>query len=182
MTNEWGRTWRHAFLTRTLPTISGETVVIHETLFGTVSLQAEIRTVGIRSMAASSVSEVVCCLHTRSCHYRRFSTLSLVLILLFFFFPVGPPLWSSCQSCWLQIHRSRVRFLALPDFLRSSRSGTESTQPREYSWGAAWKNNGTGLESPRPYSRIAGLVIREYGRGDSWRWPHDTLYIHKSWH
>jgi hypothetical protein len=27
----------------------------------------------------------------------------------------------------------RVRFPALPDFLRSSGSGTESTQPREYS-------------------------------------------------
>jgi hypothetical protein len=35
-----------------------------------------------------------------------------------------PPLWSSGQ-------RSRIRFLALPDFLRSSGSGTGSTQPRE---------------------------------------------------
>jgi hypothetical protein len=43
----------------------------------------------------------------------------------------GPPLWSSCQSYWLQIQRSRVRFPALPDFLRSSGSGTGSTQPRE---------------------------------------------------
>ena len=42
-----------------------------------------------------------------------------------------PPLWSSGQSCWLQIQRSRVRFPALPDFLSSSGSGTESTQPRE---------------------------------------------------
>jgi hypothetical protein len=31
----------------------------------------------------------------------------------------------------LQIQRSRVRFPALPDFLRSSGSGTGSTQPRE---------------------------------------------------
>jgi hypothetical protein len=30
-----------------------------------------------------------------------------------------PPLWSSGQSVWLQIQRSRVRFAALPDFLRS---------------------------------------------------------------
>ena len=44
---------------------------------------------------------------------------------------VGPPLWSSGQSFWLQIQRSRVRFPALPDFLRSSGSGTGSTQPRE---------------------------------------------------
>ena len=27
-----------------------------------------------------------------------------------------PPLWSSGQSLWLQIQRSRVRFPALPDF------------------------------------------------------------------
>ena len=33
-------------------------------------------------------------------------------------------LWSSGQSFWLQIHRSRVRFPALPDFLSSSGSGT----------------------------------------------------------
>ena len=44
---------------------------------------------------------------------------------------VGPPLWSSGQSFWLQIQRSRVRFPALPDFLSSSGSGTGSTQPRE---------------------------------------------------
>jgi len=43
----------------------------------------------------------------------------------------GPPLWSSGQSLWLQIQRSRVRFPALPDFLSSSGSGTGSTQPRE---------------------------------------------------
>jgi hypothetical protein len=50
----------------------------------------------------------------------------------------GPPLWSSGQSFWLQIHRSRVRFPALPDFLISRGSGTGSTQPREDSCGAAW--------------------------------------------
>jgi hypothetical protein len=42
-----------------------------------------------------------------------------------------PPLWSSGQSSWLQIMRSRVRFPALPDLLRSSGSGTGSTQPHE---------------------------------------------------
>jgi hypothetical protein len=36
----------------------------------------------------------------------------------------GPPVWSSGQSFWLQIQMSRVRFPVLPDFLRSSRSGT----------------------------------------------------------
>jgi hypothetical protein len=35
--------------------------------------------------------------------------------------------------------RSRVRFPALPDFLRSSGSGTGSTQPREDNWGATCK-------------------------------------------
>jgi hypothetical protein len=33
----------------------------------------------------------------------------------------------------------RVRFPALPDFLRSSGSGTGPTQPREYNRGATWK-------------------------------------------
>jgi hypothetical protein len=42
-----------------------------------------------------------------------------------------PPLWSSGQSSWLQIQRSRVRYPALPDFLGSSGSGTGSTQPRK---------------------------------------------------
>jgi hypothetical protein len=41
----------------------------------------------------------------------------------------GPPLWSSSQSFWLLTPRSRVRFLALPDFLSSSGSGTGSAQP-----------------------------------------------------
>jgi hypothetical protein len=46
-----------------------------------------------------------------------------------------PPLWSDGQSSWLQIQRSRFRFSLLPDFLRSSGSGTGSAQPREYDWG-----------------------------------------------
>jgi hypothetical protein len=40
-------------------------------------------------------------------------------------------LWSSGQSSWLRTQRTQVRFPALPDFLRSSGSGTGSTQPRE---------------------------------------------------
>jgi hypothetical protein len=43
------------------------------------------------------------------------------------------PLWSNGQSSWLKVQRSRVRFPALPDFLR-----TGTTQPREYNWGATW--------------------------------------------
>jgi hypothetical protein len=34
---------------------------------------------------------------------------------------------------------TRVRYPALPDFLRSRGSGTGSTQPREYNWRATWK-------------------------------------------
>jgi hypothetical protein len=49
-----------------------------------------------------------------------------------------PPLWSSGQNFWLQIQRYRVRFPALPDFLRSRGSGTGYTQPREDNWGATW--------------------------------------------
>jgi hypothetical protein len=45
---------------------------------------------------------------------------------------LGPRLWSGDQSSWLQIQRSRARFPAQPDFLRSGGSGTGSTQPREY--------------------------------------------------
>jgi hypothetical protein len=37
----------------------------------------------------------------------------------------------SGQSSWLQIQRSRVRFSALSAILRSTGSGTGSTQPRE---------------------------------------------------
>jgi hypothetical protein len=43
-----------------------------------------------------------------------------------------PPLWSSGQSSWLQIQESGFNSPALPDFPRSSGSGTGSTQPREY--------------------------------------------------
>jgi hypothetical protein len=42
----------------------------------------------------------------------------------------------------------RVRFPALPDFLRSGGSGTGPTQPREYNWGATvWKteNKAVGI-------------------------------------
>jgi hypothetical protein len=58
--------------------------------------------------------------------------------LLFRKWIVWPPLWSSGQSFWLQIQRSRVRFPTLQDFLRSRGSGTGSTQSREDKWGATW--------------------------------------------
>jgi hypothetical protein len=40
-------------------------------------------------------------------------------------------IWSSDQSFWLLMQRSRFRFPALPDFLRNRGSRTGSTQPRE---------------------------------------------------
>jgi hypothetical protein len=63
----------------------------------------------------------------------------------------------------------RVRFSALPDFLRSSRSGTGSTQPRECNLGATWKKK----------SSSSGLESREYGLRDPSRWPFGTLYPQK---
>ena len=68
-----------------------------------------------------------------------------------------PPLWSSGQSLWLQIQRSRVRFPALPDFLSSSGSRTGSTQPREVNWGATWIKKCSG---PGPENRLTAVGIR----------------------
>jgi hypothetical protein len=51
----------------------------------------------------------------------------------------GPPLWSSGREFLARDPEVRVRFAALPHFLRSSGSGTGSTQPREYNWEATRK-------------------------------------------
>jgi hypothetical protein len=62
------------------------------------------------------------------------------------------------------MQKSRVWFPALPDFLRSSGSGTRSTQPREDNWGATWKeSSGSGLENRnwRPWGFVA-LTTRLY--------------------
>jgi hypothetical protein len=51
---------------------------------------------------------------------------------------------------------------------KSSGSGTGSTQPSEYNWGATWlKSSGSCLEN------------REYGCRDPSRWPRGTLYPQK---
>jgi hypothetical protein len=81
--------------------------------------------------------------------------------------PHWPPLWSSGQSSWLQIRRPGFYSPALPE-KKSGGSGTGSTQPREYNWGATWeKSSGSCLEN------------REYGRNDPSRWPYGTLYPQK---
>jgi hypothetical protein len=86
-------------------------------------------------------------------------------------FYLGPPLWSSGQSSWLQIQILRVRFPELPDFLRSSGSGTRSTQPHDYNWGATWiESSGVGSRK----SRLTGVGIRCA--------DHATHSIRKSWH
>jgi hypothetical protein len=48
---------------------------------------------------------------------------------------ICPPLWSSGQHSWLQIRSSGFDSPELPDFRRSSGSGTGSTQPRGYTRG-----------------------------------------------
>jgi hypothetical protein len=71
------------------------------------------------------------------------------------------------RICGLVFRVPGYRFRG-PDFLRSSGSGTRSTQPRDYNWGATWKeSSGSGLE------------IREYGRRDSSRWPSGSFYPQK---
>jgi hypothetical protein len=63
-------------------------------------------------------------------------------------------LWSSGQSSWLHIQRSRVRFPALPYFLRSSGSGTGPL--------SLMSTTEELLERNRSAS---GLENGEYGRG-----------------
>jgi hypothetical protein len=66
-----------------------------------------------------------------------------------------PSLWSSGHSSWLQIQRSRCRFLALPDFLRSSESGTKRTQLSIIEELLDWKSNDSG--SRKSISTAVGI-------------------------
>jgi hypothetical protein len=62
------------------------------------------------------------------------------------------------QDIWI------VFFMHTSENVSSSGSGTVSTQPREDNWGATSReSSGSGLEN------------RNYRRGDSLRWPRDTL-------
>jgi hypothetical protein len=77
-----------------------------------------------------------CVIHIMRCEYQHFERIygsedgrsSETLYPATIKEDITTPLWSSGQSSWLQIQRSRVRFSALPDFLRYSGSGTGSTQ------------------------------------------------------
>jgi hypothetical protein len=90
---------------------------------------------------------------------NNFITVVLLISLSYVRF-CSQPLWSSGQEFLATDPEVRVRYPALLDFLKSSRSGTRSTQPREYNWGATWKKN--------------GLENRNYGRRDPPRWLRDT--------
>jgi len=104
---------------------------------------------------------VVCVSYEENCKHLDKGCLGVsknnwIISLIFIFVKLGmysgPPLWSSGQSFWLQVQRSRVRSPALPDFLSSSGSGTGSTrprEPREVNWGATWmkKVAAPGLEN-----------------------------------
>jgi hypothetical protein len=82
----------------------------------------------------STFSSVQVLLQNVSVHFSSMlSTCPSHLIIDFIILIIGywPPLLSSGQSSW-------VRFPAQPDFLRSSESGTGSTQPREDNWGTTW--------------------------------------------
>jgi hypothetical protein len=76
-----------------------------------------------------------------------------------------PPLWSSSQSFWLHIQRSRVRFPALPNFLSSSGSRTGSTQPREppeVNWGATWLKKSSGSRSRKQRLTAVGTRCADH--------------------
>jgi hypothetical protein len=111
------------------------------------------------------------------------SLISSFRYFLFLFLKCRPPLWSSGQSFWLQIQRSWVRVLALPNFLKSSGSGTGSTlENREYSYGGplCWPRDTLypqklALTSPTCSDRSVGIVrLRTKTTECSW----NTCWLH----
>jgi hypothetical protein len=67
-------------------------------------------------------------------------------------------------------YKSRVRFPAQPDFLRSSGSGTGFTQPREYNWRATWKER----RSPKGTEQQVSL----FSQNKSFRFGLKTIIGH----
>jgi hypothetical protein len=80
-----------------------------------------------------------------------------VITFIVYTISIGLPLWSSGQSSWLQIQRSRVVGLEWGQL--SLMSAIEELLGR----------NSSGF----------GLEWREYSHGDLLCWPHDTLYPQK---
>jgi hypothetical protein len=83
-------------------------------------------------------------------------------------FFVGPPLWSSRQSSWLQIQRSGFnsrRYQIFWEVVGLERGPLNLVSTVEELLDR--NSSGSGLES------------REYGRGVSLSWPHNTLYSQK---
>jgi hypothetical protein len=72
----------------------------------------------------------------RSTLSRHISLRSILILLLHIRLTASLVYWPEFLAADPEV---RVRFLALPDFLKSSGSGTGSTKPRECNWGAAWK-------------------------------------------
>jgi hypothetical protein len=83
-------------------------------------------------------------------------------------YPMWPPLWSSVQSSWLQIRRSRFDSWRYQIFVEVV--GLE--------WGPLSLLSTTEELLGRKCSS-SGLENREYGRKDPSRWPHNTLYLQK---
>jgi hypothetical protein len=96
----------------------------------------------------------------------------IVVKLLFWIFESlsRPPLWSSGQSSWLQLQRSRIWFSALPDSL-SNGCGMGFSQPREDNWGATWMEE---CDSESRIPRLSAVGFRCAERA--------TPSIRKSWH
>jgi hypothetical protein len=82
-----------------------------------------------------------------------------------------PPLWSTGQSSYLQIERSRVPFLVVTDFLRSSGSGMGSLSlVRITEELLEWKSSGSG--SRKSWLTAVGIRCAD----------HTTPSIRKSLH
>jgi hypothetical protein len=97
------------------------------------------------------------------CSYERVSELpSQSITVLTEFSAIS--LVSSIQEFLATDPEFRVRYPALPDFLRSSGSGTRFTQPSEYNWGATWRKS-SGSRSRK--TEITAV-------GDPPRWLRDT--------
>jgi hypothetical protein len=80
----------------------------------------------------------------------------------------GPPLWSSGQSCWLQIQRSEF-----------------DSRRYQFFWEVVGLERGplslvsTIEEQLGSKSSTSGLEIRDYGRRDPSCWPRGILYPQK---